>query len=248
MDPNDFGTRIARFDVRAFRLISRFVSTEETRYYLKGVHIEPVAEDLGGGVVLVATDGVKLGAYWDAAGFAARPVTVSVPLYAGLARMVDHWREGEIAMHYGLGPDARVFAAHHAGEASFMDAALGAENAGSDRFPPWRKVVPWNLMNAEGGTRAKFDWRQLEPFAAAFHDDEIDEHDGSTIPAQRLPQIFGADPDGPHLVLRHDIKDFFGAVMPICRPKLSVDKPTGQVRTKQVERLLKLAPAPEPVA
>ena len=243
---NDFGPLIARFDVRAFRFIANFSAVEPTRYYLEGVHIEPVAAELGGGVVLVATNGHRLGAYWDANGKASRPVTVATPNHTGFAQTAHRWRDGDIAMHEGLGIDARVFTAHHRGSASVDDVCLGAENEGSGRFPNWRRIVPWSLMDAQGGTRAEFNWRVLEPFAAAFDDDGVDECDGSAIPAARIPQIFGDDLTETQLVLRDDVPDFIGVAMPVGRPKLRPDgRSLGQLRTKQVERLRKLAPAPE---
>lgn len=245
---NDFGPLIARFDVRAFRFITHFVGAETTRYYLEAVHVEPVAAEVGGGVVLVATDGHRLGAYWDANGKAARPVSISVPNHAGFEHMVHRWRLGDFSMHEGMGPDARVFTAHHSAEVAFAEIALGCENDGSEHFPNWRKVVPWGLMKVQGGTRAEFNWRVVESFAAAFADDEIDDYDGGTIPAARVPMVFGDEPTGPQLVLRDDVPDFIGVVMPVGKPKLAQDKPTGQLSTKQVERLLKLAPSPEAAA
>lgn len=243
---NDFGPLIARFDARAFRFIANFAAEEPTRYYLEGVHIEPVDAELGGGIVLVATNGHRLGAYWDANGEASRPVTVATPNHTGFAQTLHRWRDGDIAMHEGLGTEARVFTAHHHGSAHVGDVFLGAENDGSALFPNWRKTVPWALLDAEGGTRAEFNWRVLEPFAASCDDDWVDESDGSAIPAARIPQIFGEDPTEPQLVLRHDVPDFIGVAMPVGRPKLRPDGGSlGQLRMKQVERLRKLAPAPE---
>lgn len=55
------------FDVDAslFRVAAMFQSTEETRYYLNGVHIEPHHEK---GVFLVATDGHRLFVAHDVSG------------------------------------------------------------------------------------------------------------------------------------------------------------------------------------
>lgn len=55
------------FDVDAylFRVAAMFQSTEETRYYLNGVHIEPHHQE---GVFLVATDGHRLFVAWDVTG------------------------------------------------------------------------------------------------------------------------------------------------------------------------------------
>lgn len=49
-----------------FLQASGFVSTDETRYYLDGVYVEPVAK----GCRLVATDGHRLGAFHAPGGFA----------------------------------------------------------------------------------------------------------------------------------------------------------------------------------
>ncbi|MBX3579980.1 MAG: hypothetical protein KF723_22480 [Rhizobiaceae bacterium] len=49
------------------------VSTEETRYYLNGVHVEPHPEK---GVVLVATDGLRMIVIHDEAGYAGRKAII----------------------------------------------------------------------------------------------------------------------------------------------------------------------------
>lgn len=55
---------LADADAKLFLAVSKFQSTEETRYYLNGVLFEP-----GNGVYLVATDGHVLGAVSDPLGF-----------------------------------------------------------------------------------------------------------------------------------------------------------------------------------
>lgn len=58
-----------------FRIANLFASTEESRYYLCGVLIEPVAE---GGVRLVATDGHKLVCIYERDGKADKPTLISL--------------------------------------------------------------------------------------------------------------------------------------------------------------------------
>lgn len=62
-----------RFNANLFRIAMICASTEETRYYLNGVHVEPHAVK---GVTLTATDGHKAVSLYDADGFADETATV----------------------------------------------------------------------------------------------------------------------------------------------------------------------------
>jgi hypothetical protein len=61
-------------DARMFYAALVCVSTDETRYYLNGVHVEPHPEK---GAVLVATDARRMIVLHDAAGYAGRTAIVS---------------------------------------------------------------------------------------------------------------------------------------------------------------------------
>lgn len=62
-----------RFNANLFRIAMICASTEETRYYLCGVHVEPHAIK---GVTLTATDGHKAISLYDENGFADEVATV----------------------------------------------------------------------------------------------------------------------------------------------------------------------------
>jgi hypothetical protein len=66
--PNKIGVDVS---ARMFYAALSFVSTEETRYYLNGVAIEPHPEK---GALLVATDGHRMIVLHDEAGYAGRKV------------------------------------------------------------------------------------------------------------------------------------------------------------------------------
>lgn len=66
-----------------FSAVGMFASTEETRYYLRGVHILPKPDPATGrGVLMIATDGHKLAAIHDPDGSTEAPVTVSTDFKA----------------------------------------------------------------------------------------------------------------------------------------------------------------------
>jgi hypothetical protein len=58
---------------------SQFMSTEETRYYLRGVFVTPhEIEAEGRGMLMVATDGHCMAILYDAWGYASRPAILSM--------------------------------------------------------------------------------------------------------------------------------------------------------------------------
>ena len=66
----------AYFQANAALIAAIAVSTEETRFHLKGILVEP---NRAGGVNLVATDGHRLMAVYDQHGFASEPMIVRIP-------------------------------------------------------------------------------------------------------------------------------------------------------------------------
>lgn len=66
----------AYFQANAALIAAIAVSTEETRYYLNGVHVEP---NRNGGVNLVATDGHRMMVVYDQHGFTSEPMIVRIP-------------------------------------------------------------------------------------------------------------------------------------------------------------------------
>lgn len=64
---------IARVNPKYFAAINLFAADRDVRYYLNGVFIEPHPEK---GVLIVATDGHRLGMIHDPSGFTDRPIIV----------------------------------------------------------------------------------------------------------------------------------------------------------------------------
>jgi len=154
-------------------------STEETRYYLKGVHVAPCSK---GGVTLVATDGHGLLAFRDPLGFANFGAIVSADpamrkaLAAASkdkhARHVYTANEGKAAVYWGEEAET-VFAAPAL--AVFDD--LGAENVVARQFrdteidgsfPDWRRVIPSGASAAVG--LGCLDAKKLAVLATALCD------------------------------------------------------------------------------
>lgn len=68
--------KTAIFNASLFRAAAYAQSTEETRFYLHGVFVEPAPR---GGVLLTATDGNMLVNVWDANGSCSDPGIVALP-------------------------------------------------------------------------------------------------------------------------------------------------------------------------
>lgn len=68
--------RKIRVDAKRFAAAHIFSSHEITRYYLNGVYVEPHPD---GGVIMIATDGHKLGAVLDPDGYADAPSICYAP-------------------------------------------------------------------------------------------------------------------------------------------------------------------------
>lgn len=220
------GGLIARFDARAFRFIGGFCSDEETRYYLRGVRIEPLDS---GGVAMIATDGRRMGVYHDAEGWARRPLTVLWPCNARFTGFVEDAEDQAIHVLEGFGHDARLFAAGDGAGKWITECAIGVEIEGPSRdfrYPDWRAVVPWGVLEQAHPTRATLDFGLARKFAAAWHTTEMDPDTGATIPIEdRRAQITmlqaapGEVTDQPVIVLREDIPGFLGVLMPVTTPR-----------------------------
>jgi hypothetical protein len=134
-------------DANLFRIVHAFVSDEETRYYLRGVYIEPCK---AGGVTMTATDGQVLLSIHDAQGHADAPATVghmdATILKACRVPAKEGWRE-LIVGDDGLASIKRYVYARDWRDNNETEAgAIAAGNSHDCRvkgtFPDWRRVVP----------------------------------------------------------------------------------------------------------
>ena len=129
-------------DANLFRIISRAISTEETRYYLRGVFVQPRAE---GGVTLVATNGHVMLAAHDPHGEADESAII------GLGDNLKHCKAPK-----GRGEKAgQTFIELATGEADAdiwnklgdsKDPVAKAYRVRIDgTFPDWRHVTPGDV-------------------------------------------------------------------------------------------------------
>lgn len=174
---------------KLFARVALAQSTEETRYYLKGVHVS--AHPRGEGVILAATDGHML--------IAAHDPTGTPPAQDG-------------GLIVGLGKEGLKSAAK--GTELTIDPATGAATVPGlwlspasvmvdGNYPDWRRVLPTS-PEALAPTAARFDHKLLATLAKALSD-------GATQPLH----IRGAHADGPHLVTGNTSDPIFGICMPM---------------------------------
>ena len=180
-----FGTdREVWFDARYAFLLSRFLG-DENRHYLTGVYSEPFQ----GGVLLVATDGHRMGLVFDPAGH-SNGVWIN-PLPDGLAAVCDvrSWR-GNLVFHgrtASLVPDGAGLDDMGGGGDPAV-ARFGAAPIESD-YPDFRRVLP----KVWPDTVRQFRSQYLASFSTAEicllpHDDLLDPA-YVTVPGE--PQFVG---------------------------------------------------------
>lgn len=186
-----------------FRSVYIAVSTEETRYYLQGVFIEPMPN---GGVTMAATDGHRLLVCFDPSGAAARAAIIRLSKDALKACKPVKGDTRRLGVAFDA-ETATVWARKHE-EAPELPVAIspGAEIDGT--FPQWRRVVP--AIDGPGGQPGFFNSRYLaemgnagEGFASAA---------GRGRPPMTLYQAAEGD---PALIRWASVEDAFGVLMPV---------------------------------
>lgn len=210
-----------------FRAASIVQSTEETRYYLGGVYIEPHAVE---GATLVATDGHRLVCVHDPKAIVTAPAIVQLP--APLLKATK--RTGKDARNER---QSRLVCVNDAGIPSIATAAtdndspshvaadpiaLGVADCRIDGpFPDWRRVCPdhhgQEVANSPSG--AGFDPAYLGAFAAVGEALAA----GSGLSCKFI-SLFGADYGSPHIVRFH-FEGAFGVIMPARFPHTMSELP-----------------------
>lgn len=179
------------------QIVSRFISREETRYYLCGIHFQPHPK---GGLVIVATDGHRLGAIYDKDGiFEGDPVTI--PFGKDFLKSLEHRR----ATHYVWSENISRAKAHSEKikEKFFAidEPTLSMEYAKAidGTFPDWQRVIPKKVV--------KTDYFNFNPiYLADFK---------STDSKFSAVRIYGGEKMEPHLVRIAGIPEFLGILMPM---------------------------------
>lgn len=191
-----------------------FVSTEQARYYLTGVYVHPCVNQPG--AFLVATDGHKLGCFYDAE--AVAPMAAIVRLSADGVRVTKpHKIERrrlvvDITASDGEGTDARASAgtAKVVNEAGDVVCGIAGEIV-DGTFPDWQRVVPsFPLPKGEHPAETvAYNVAYLGAFG--FRDPTSRASSGPVITFDQT------DARGPARVLNAHYPNFLGVIMP-CHP------------------------------
>ena len=143
-----FGTdRWVVTKARYLRMLAPLASTEETRYYLRGVHVEASAA----GIVLVATDGHRLGVVHDGGGTARGTWInpVSKHLVAAAAKM----EKDAVAMFCGraafLVPAADASKVKGPKTVERYATFIERNDPIDGTFPDWRRVIPKKVVQRQ---------------------------------------------------------------------------------------------------
>jgi len=184
-----------QFNVNAtlFARVANAQSTEETRYYLQGVSIEPAPHNLPG-VTLTATDGKVLVSAYDAQGTVTAPVIVKAP--AHVLKACKPYKSG--AEPHLIGDAGTIVVVDDKGAEQI---ARGTTIDGT--FPEWKRVIPQDIGT---GTGAVFDPSIMATLAKAL----IQRKESGLI-------VRGVDALSPHLVFGDDDR-MVGVAMPIRAP------------------------------
>ena len=179
-----------------------FVSTEEIRFYLSGVRFEQGIE----GVLLVATDGHRLGVFNAKNAICRDGGIVKLPTRLPKINkrfaawlIVGQFAGADIALIMAFNPAATP---EEIVEAACLNNALAIfpRPLIDGTYPNWRKVLPAEI----GAAGAFFNSAYLADFASA-----TGQKKGAAI------TIFGADPAAPHVVSVAGEDNFIGVQMPM---------------------------------
>lgn len=198
-----------------FRIVYTTVSTEETRYYLNGVYVQPHEK----GALLISTDGHRMIVAHDPEGVCDEAAIVKLPRFAlaqcrtpkmlGTKRAIEV--TGGSATVAEMTPNAKEKGAF------IREAIVTVHKVVVDgTYPDWRRVVPgaWGTLGAPGSINPKYikAWGEVGVELARLF--------GGTGAAA----IFATDPNSPMLV-RFDGRDnVFGIQMPL-RSDIRADLP-----------------------
>lgn len=174
------------------------VSTEEKRYYLKGVHVEPHPEK---GAVLVATDGHRMVVLHDEAGYAGRKAIIPADkeLIAVLARVT---KPADDDARLRVDKDGIVSI-----EAASYRAAKNTLIDGT--FPDWADVIRPVLaaFRRKEVAWASFNPRYLADFGKVA--------DRLAINRDSAIRVAAPDPGSAALILFEGDRSVFGVLMPM---------------------------------
>jgi hypothetical protein len=200
-----------KFDADLFRIVFAAASTEETRYYLNGVNVEP--HPSGVGVILVATDGHRLIAAYDETGTADAPAIIRLDKAALRLCKAERDQTRTIIVE---GSDARIMDAP-TGDEHGREIGLAYDVVIYGTFPDWRRVLPAPAADNKRVNDA-FDSSLLAAMAAAGADflaskarqDNV--RGRVTAPAMRVVSTMVGS---PALICWRGVDNAFGVLMPM---------------------------------
>jgi hypothetical protein len=183
-----------------FLAVKPFIATEESRYYLRGVRIEPHEE----GAIAVATNGHILGVQYSPKGYCATPGIWICPKALKLARgknAPEHWVVGTVngsvsrlhlvhATRYDKDADVAAYVSEF--PAAGLDEMSWGHSLIDGTYPDWRKVLP--DATPDDAFRA-FNGEKLKAFGNAI-------------------VMRGKSIHDPHLIQNGD-PNFLGVAMPM---------------------------------
>lgn len=134
-------------DVDAFRAVALCASSEETRYYLRGVSLQVI----GGKARIAATDGHRLMAYTFETHYSGE-IDIIIPTET-IKKCFTGWpRTLAMVLIEGSGRDWKM------GDVAFTPV--------DGTFPDWSRVMP-DLSSGEAGTTAHFNHKYIGELAKA---------------------------------------------------------------------------------
>lgn len=175
-------------------MLAPFISNEATRYYLNGISFEPHAD----GVIMVATDGHRMGVILDKDGQCDAPVIYSIDK----AILAACKKKSEVCA---------CFAAPDPGLCRVIDAAtgdtraIGAAIAIDGTYPDWTRVIPRDAEDYRAAPFA-FNPKYLADFKA------VAKYGGSEF---GIVEIHVTDEKGPAVIRVAAVPEFFGLLMPM---------------------------------
>jgi len=209
----DFIPANRRISVCAKRFYAalQFISTEQTRYYLNGVFIEPHKD---GGVMMVATNGHYLAAVRDATaridgtggwicGLPKQPFNTFLKRqYAGTMHFVGNTAYLTDAV---IGIDARL-PDFDPTKITEQHLAIAYAPPIDGTFPDWRRIVPQDKTKQTD--RFAINGRDFDKFTKAI--ETISENNQAALSMSTPP-----DGSSPIIIQSGNARDFFGIVMPM---------------------------------
>jgi len=186
---------MTQFNVNAtlFARVANAQSSEETRYYLCGVSIEPAPHGMPG-VTLTATDGHLLVSAYDAQGETSAPIIVKAP--AHILKACKPYKDG--TEPHLIGDNGTIVVIDNGGTEQI---ARGSTVDGS--FPDWKRIIPQDIG---GATKAVFSPVVLATLAKSMLQLKL----GGLV-------MRGTGDCDPHLVWGDDDR-MVGVAMPIRTP------------------------------